>query len=158
MIYLKYIWYLLRHKYYVLIECWNKGLFWLGIIHDWSKFRPSEFIPYARYFYGYYGYKFNGGFIWEFRKHWGIIHDYNYAWLLHQKRNKHHWQYWVLIMDEDKDINLLMPAKYTIEMLCDWRGAGIAITGTDNTSEWYRAHKNKIRLNSTVRNYIEANL
>ncbi len=28
------------------------GLIWQGITHDWSKFLPSEWIPYAEYFYG----------------------------------------------------------------------------------------------------------
>ena len=50
--YLKYLWYVIRHKWYVGIECFKKGLYWQGLVHDSSKLFPSEFIPYARYFYG----------------------------------------------------------------------------------------------------------
>ena len=49
---LKYMWYVIRHKYYVLIECFKVGLYWRGIMHDWSKFLPSELIPYANFFNG----------------------------------------------------------------------------------------------------------
>jgi len=52
--YLKYLKYVLVHKYYVFIECFKVGLFWRGIMHDMSKFFPDEFLPYARYFYGEY--------------------------------------------------------------------------------------------------------
>ena len=30
----------------------TKAPIWLLIIHDWSKFLPDEFFPYAQYFYG----------------------------------------------------------------------------------------------------------
>ena len=52
--YYKYLQYVIKHKYYVMIECFKVGLYWRGLVHDMSKFRPSEFIPYARYFYGDY--------------------------------------------------------------------------------------------------------
>ena len=46
--YLKYV---LRHKWYVLIECVRLGIIWQGLWHDWHKFLPSEWFPYARYFH-----------------------------------------------------------------------------------------------------------
>jgi hypothetical protein len=49
---LKYLWSMMRHKWFVFIEACKLGIPWLGLIHDLSKFAPSEFIPYARYFYG----------------------------------------------------------------------------------------------------------
>jgi len=50
--YLKYLKYILKHKWYVMIECFKNGLIWRGLMHDLSKFLPSEFIPYANFFYG----------------------------------------------------------------------------------------------------------
>lgn len=50
--YFHYIWYVLRHKWFVLLECWRHGLYWRGIKHDWSKFLPSELIPYVHFFNG----------------------------------------------------------------------------------------------------------
>ena len=49
--YIKYLRYLIIHKFWVFIYCCQYGLYWRGIIHDLSKFLPSEFIPYANYFY-----------------------------------------------------------------------------------------------------------
>jgi len=53
--YILYLKYIIRHKWYVGIECFKMGVYWRGITHDLSKFLPSEFIPYAKYFYGDYG-------------------------------------------------------------------------------------------------------
>lgn len=47
----KNILYILEHKLNVLIECWKEGVFLQGIIHDWSKFSPQEFLPYAKKFF-----------------------------------------------------------------------------------------------------------
>ena len=49
--YLKYFLYVLEHKKNVGIECIKEGRYIHAITHDMSKFRPSEFIPYARFFY-----------------------------------------------------------------------------------------------------------
>jgi hypothetical protein len=50
--YLKYLLYVLEHKWNVGIECLKMGMPLHALTHDLSKFRPSEFIPYAKYFYG----------------------------------------------------------------------------------------------------------
>jgi len=50
--YFEYLIYVLRHKWYVFIECCRVGIIWSGLTHDLSKFLPDEFIPYANYFYG----------------------------------------------------------------------------------------------------------
>ena len=67
--YIKYLLYVIQHKYYVFIECWKDGLYWHGITHDLSKFMPSEFFPYARWIYGSKGRQFNGGVPREFEAH-----------------------------------------------------------------------------------------
>jgi hypothetical protein len=48
-----YLRYVLRHKRYVYVACRLLGVsFWRAVIHDWTKFRPSEWGPYASHFYG----------------------------------------------------------------------------------------------------------
>lgn len=144
-----YFLYVLRHKWHVFAECARLRRFRLGIIHDLSKFRPSEFIHYALYFYG----------PWDEDAMPGEAKDnFDLAWLHHQHRNKHHWQYWILTQDEDEDKVLPMPDKYREEMLADWRGASIAITGEDNTPAWYEKNKHKIKLHPDTRKWIESNL
>ena len=151
----KYLKYVLKHKWFVFIECCKSGMPLLGILHDMSKLRPSEWFPYAEFFYGKYGIGFNGGYAWEHTINLQTCDKFNEAWLLHQKRNPHHWQYWVLINDDDPTICLFVPEKYYREMLADWRGASKAIYGIDNTKEWYEKHKTKIQLHDFTRERIE---
>jgi hypothetical protein len=148
--YFKYLKYLLIHKYYVFIECFRLGIVWRGLTHDLSKFLPSEFIPYANYFYGneeVYKEKFD------------------YAWNLHQKRNKHHWQFWLLKEDSGAEITLEMKYIYFLEMICDWVGAGKAMGRSSpkndrylETRNWYEANKDKIKLHPKIRVWIECKL
>ena len=45
--------------------------------------------------------------------------NWKYAWLSHQRKNKYHWEYWVI--NPHTREALPMPKKYVIEMVCDWR-------------------------------------
>ena len=117
--YIKYIKYIIIHKWFVFLACCKYGSIWQGITHDLSKLLPSEFIPYARYFYGKYGKSAQEK----------INQKFDIAWLKHIHRNKHHWQYWVLRKDDGDTIPLKIPRKYQLEMICDWIGAGRAING-----------------------------
>lgn len=148
--------YVLKHKWYVFLECAKFGLYWQGIIHDWSKFRSSEWFPYVDFFYaekknsvrdetGYYKPYDTGDA------------EFDFAWFLHQKRNKHHWQYWLLPTDEEGEKIIPMPDKYRKEMLADWRGAGLA-QGTPNVQAWYMKHANDIRLHPKTKYWIEYQL
>jgi hypothetical protein len=135
---LDYACYLARHKYYVFLECWKLGIAWQGFVHDWSKFLPDEWLPYAEYFYG-----------------WGYNQsEFDKAWLLHQKRSPHHWQYWVLMEDSGKTKALDMPLRYRKEMLADWRGAGMA-QGKPDTAAWYAKNKERMVLHPDTRAWIE---
>ena len=160
--YVKYLKYVIRHKWFVMNECFKVGLYWRGLKHDLSKFYPSEFIPYARYFYGdkkpkrdntgYYKPTDTGD------------KDFDFAWLLHQKRNDHHWQWWILPEDEGSIKVLPMAQDALIEMVCDWIGAGKAQGFLSPPKEplkecraWYEKNQHKMNLNNATReniNYI----
>jgi len=151
--YLKYLWYVVRHKWFVFLECCKLGIPLLGVLHDWSKLLPSEFIPYARFFghasprdeTGYYKPTETGDSAFDF------------AWLLHQKKNRHHWQFWILPEDEGGMKVLPMPDRYRKEMLADWRGAGRA-QGTPDTVAWWAKNKHKMRFHSETHAWIENSL
>ena len=144
-----------RHKWFVFWECVKLGVpLHLAILHDWSKFLPSEWSSYVHTFYnsdgsarklrdstGYYDPK-------------GINAEFDLAWLHHQKRNKHHWQYWYLINDTDGEYCIPMPPVYLCEMIADWNGAGLAY-GNPNTREWYYANKDKMKLHPETRAEVE---
>ena len=134
---LRYLKYVLRHKWFVFIECARRGLVWRGLVHDLSKFQPSEFFPYARHFYG--DGKNKAAF--------------DFAWLLHQKRNRHHWQWWVLPEYDGMKV-ISMGRKDVLEMFCDWKGAGRA-HGTPDTRRWYETNKSKILLHEETRTLVE---
>ena len=135
---LKYASYVLRHKWYVLQECYRCGILWRGIKHDWHKMLPSEWVSYVEHFYG------DGG-------------DLNPAWLRHQKRSDHHWQWWVLTLDTGEIVVLPMSQDATIEMVCDWVGASKACgrSGVPATREWYKKNKDGMRLHPVTRHFIE---
>jgi hypothetical protein len=163
--YLKYLRYLARHKWYVLLACWRRGLYWQGLAHDWSKFLPDEFFPYAEFFYGYKPTKEDrrrakavlGGEPWPSAEH--VKHCFDVAWLKHQHRNPHHWQHWILREDSGALKMLEMPMKYRLEMVCDWEGAGRAITGKiGGTREWYEKNATKMSLGFATRITVENKL
>lgn len=156
--YFKYLKYVFRHKWFVFVECCKLGIPFLGIAHDSSKFRFDELIPYANFFYG------GGKNIKSGRDSTGYYKPtdtgnqaFDFAWLLHQKRNKHHWQWWVLPCDDEGVKVLDMPMKYRKEMLADWRGAGKA-QGTPDTLKWWNANNSKMNLHPNVRQWIIENL
>jgi len=166
--YSKYLWYVIRHKWFVLLECCKFGIPWLGIVHDLSKLLPGEFGPYAKHFYGPNSHHKDGGHapkgIKTGRDETGYYKAgdtgdlaFDFAWLLHQKRNRHHWQWWVLPEDDGGTKLFDIPIRYRREMLADWRGAGRA-QGTPDTYAWYAKNKNKMKLNSDTRDWIEAQL
>lgn len=157
---LRYLWYVLRHKWYVYLECRKLSVgFWQAFIHDWSKFLPSEWFPYVDYFFG------DGNGIKRGRNDTGYYKPgesgdsaFDLAWLKHQHRNPHHWQWWILIQDEDDDKVLPITDGYRREMLADWRGAGKAQGHGDNTREWYQKNKGKMQLHPETRRWIESQL
>jgi len=126
------------------------GIVWQGLIHDLSKFLPSEFFPYAEFFFGrprgktgYYKPTNTGDA------------NFDFAWLLHQKRNKHHWQWWILPEDRGGVVILDMPIKYRKEMFCDWKGAGRAQGHGDDIREWYKVNGSKMQLHENTRRWID---
>lgn len=120
-----------------------------GIRHDLSKYEADEFDPYAEYFYG----------LWRTDKdsqppeH--VQAAFDQAWLLHQKRNPHHWQYHVLREDSGVVKVLRMPELDLREMIADWRGAGLAITGADNTAAWYLKNRASMLLHPDTQCLVE---
>lgn len=160
----KYLKYVVKHKWLVSVECFKHGIWWRGLTHDLSKFRPSEFRSYARHFYG------DGTGIKTGRDSSGyyspgVTEDeaFNFSWLLHQKRNDHHWQWWWLKRDDGGERSFRMSRPAMLEMVCDWVGAGIAISGTRSpkddpyreTRKWYRKSKGKLLLHEDTREEVE---
>jgi len=141
-----YFKYLMKHKWYVFVASRIVGLnLFRAIIHDWHKFLPDEWFGYIKTFYCKdYIRKYN-----EFDT------DLEYSWNRHQKRAKHHWQYWVLIRNEGELKALRVPRKYVLEMVADWMGAGRAIKGKWDIGEWYQKYKDTMIIHKETTKEIE---
>lgn len=142
---LKYLRAVARHKWFVLLAGLGKVPLWQLVKHDWSKFTPAEWGPYALSFYG------------PQPPNEATKAMFDAAWLHHQRHNPHHWQYYVLREDSGKTKVLPIPKKYRAEMLADWRGAGRAY-GNNNTAEWYSKNAANIMLHPDTRAWVEREL
>ncbi|MCQ2553817.1 MAG: DUF5662 family protein [Clostridia bacterium] len=102
---------IMEHKRYVRQACFKMGLYWQGITHDLSKLSPAEFLVSIKYFNGKYSPNNDE------RRDIG----YSSAWLHHQGRNKHHFEYWVDYSTKTRGERtpVKMPLKYVAEMVAD---------------------------------------
>jgi len=101
---------ILKHKLLVFIHCAKLGMPLRGLVHDMSKFSPSEF---------YYGVKYFKG---NKSPNEGEREAYGYslAWMHHKGRNRHHFEYWTdYNIVEHKVKPVKMPLKFVYEMFCD---------------------------------------
>lgn len=100
-----------RHKWLVMKHCFRCGLYRQGLLHDLSKYSPTEFLVGIKYYQGY-----RSPNVAE-REAKG----YTSAWLHHKGRNKHHLEYWIDYSPvfEEGMIGMEMPVRYVVEMFCD---------------------------------------
>lgn len=111
------------------------------ISHDLSKYQPEEYDAYDNYFYG--------------TKTKEVKEAFDYAWLHHIHNNPHHWQYWVLVNDEDGTRALEMPEEYAIEMVCDWWAFSHKSGNLKEIFDWYKSHKKNMILHEKTRKFVE---
>lgn len=107
-----------RHKRLVMEGCFAVGLYWQGLIHDLSKYTPTEFWVGCKYYQG----------TMSPNNAERMDKGYSSAWLHHKGRNKHHMEYWLDYgVPELKDgetnrkgiCGMRMPVRYVIEMYVD---------------------------------------
>lgn len=147
--YFKYFIYIVEHKKNVFIECIKDGLFIHAFTHDLSKFRISEFVPYARFFF-----RTDRSNNYNIKDE--LDKDFQYGWNHHQKRNKHHWNYWVSITRKNEIIPIPMSEIYVRQMLCDW-GAMSRKFGGD-IIKYYDDNKEKMILHEITMQRIEESM
>jgi hypothetical protein len=115
---------ILIHKYWVAKYCFQLGLYWRGVTHDFSKFHPIEFLESIKYYTG------TSSPINECKKDKG----YSLAWQHHKGHNSHHYEYWIDLLDIGGE-PIKMPKDDLKELICDWIGAGKTYMGSDFTFE-----------------------
>ena len=108
----------LHHKNLVRAGCFKIGLYKQGLLHDMSKYTPTEFLVGCKYYQG------------TMSPNNAEREDkgYSAAWLHHKGRNKHHMEYWIDYgVGDGRDgqkthrgiCGMKMPIKYVAEMYVD---------------------------------------
>jgi len=97
------------HRHLVMYHCFRCGMYKQGLLHDLSKYSPTEFLAGVKYYQGY------RSPIAAEKEETGR----SAAWCHHKGHNKHHWQYWSDNMKDGKLAALTMPDNYFLESLCD---------------------------------------
>ena len=144
--YWAYFKYVCRHKWYFAIVAYNMGVSFRSIItHDLSKFLPSEFFSYARTFYTQEG---TSTFIDSIA--------FNKAWLLHQRRNRHHHNYWAYTDDKGNVLTINIPDKYVLEMIADWLTMEQTIPGSASAATYYLRIKNTAYIHPNTHQKIQS--
>ncbi len=99
-----------KHRHKVIYHCVKCGILKRGLLHDLSKYTPTEFIPGAKYYLGTRSPN-------EAERN---EKGYSSAWLHHKGRNRHHFEYWTdYNMVERRVMPVKMPFIFVVEMFCD---------------------------------------
>lgn len=140
------------HKYLVAQGCFKVGLYRQGILHDLSKYGPTEFRVGMKYYQGTRSPN-NAE-----REEIG----YSSAWLHHKGRNKHHYEYWIDYSEEAEPGKLVpvpMPRRYLAEMIMDRIAASKVYKGKDYTDrsplEYFRKGTNREAMHEETRAELE---
>ncbi|MBQ9372352.1 MAG: hypothetical protein IJU03_09190 [Thermoguttaceae bacterium] len=147
-----------RHKTFVLKYCFYAGIPWRGLMHDWSKFSPTEFLESVRYFNGK-------------RSPVGLcreIEGYSLAWLRHKGRNRHHFEFWqdsvdptgALLRTPNVICPIPMPFPFALEMICDTIAANRAYGGRGFSAQslyawWMHRQSRPINMHPTTRRFCD---
>ena len=142
-----------KHRLKVLQLCICAGIPIRGLLHDLSKFTPTEFIEGVKYYTD--GKKSP---ISTRKKEVG----YSNAWLHHKGRNKHHYEYWIdynsRAKAEDIMIPVPMPKKYIAEMVMDRIAASKVYMGKNYTDasplEYYYRGTDKAPIHEETRRIL----
>lgn len=74
------------HRKYVRKICFKMGIPWQGLVHDLSKYSPTE-LSICKYWTGT-------------KSPHAVCRSvlgYSPSWTHHYHKNKHHWQYWLMV-------------------------------------------------------------
>ena len=124
-----------HHKWLVCQGCFKVGLYKQGLLHDLSKYSPTEFLVGCKF---YQGTRSPNNAERE-------VKGYSAAWLHHKGRNKHHYEYWIDygLDGTNRMIGMKMPVRYVVEMFLDRIAASKVYIGEAyNDSDPLRYYEN----------------
>jgi len=99
-----------KHRHLVMWYCFRVGLYRRGLMHDLSKYSPTEFWAGAKYYQG--SRSPNAAQRAEI--------GYSVAWMHHKGRNRHHFEYWTDLQPGKEGYQPIpMPFEYLVESVMD---------------------------------------
>ena len=139
------------HKIVVMKECFKIGLYRQGLLHDMSKYGPTEFFEGCKYYQGTASPHLKER----------AAKGYSAAWLHHKGRNKHHFEYWIDYSPVHGEglVGSRMPPKYVAEMMMD-RIAASKVYNRENYNqhfplEYYEKGKHGYMIHPETRALLE---
>lgn len=141
---------IIRHRHMVISHCKKAGILRQGLMHDLSKFSPTEFIPGAKFYLGTRSPNEAE------REQYG----YSLAWIHHKGRNKHHFEYWTDYNARTKMLEAVkMPINYVKEMFCDRVAASKTYLKENYTNdcplEYFMRSKGKRMIHPETSDFLE---
>ena len=99
-----------RHRRLVRRYCFRLGLYRQGLLHDLSKYSPTEFWRSVKYYQGYR----------SPNDQERLENGVSLSWLHHKGRNRHHFEYWTDVSPVTHRYEPLeMPTEFFVEMCMD---------------------------------------
>jgi len=142
---------IMRHRRKVIYHCAKVGILRRGLLHDLSKYSPTEFFAGVRHFIGTRSPN-------EGER---AVKGYSAAWMHHKGRNRHHFEYWTDYSPETKLVEpVKMPIVFVKEMFCDRVAASKVYQGKDYTDahpyEYFQRGKARRKINKETSDLIES--
>ena len=134
----------------MIAHCARAGILRQGLLHDLSKYSPTEFLPGARFYTGTRSP--NEGE----REAYG----YSLAWMHHKGRNRHHFEYWTDYDPKTRMVEAVkMPLRYVVEMFCDRVAASKIYQGKnykdDSALQYFLHGKNRRKIHPETSALLE---
>lgn len=115
-----------KHRHQVIRHCFKAGIPWRGLMHDLSKYTPTEFREGANHWLGTRSPNEKAR----------ADQGYSLAWLHHQGRNRHHFEYWYDYNPKThRREPVKMPFVFVLEMFCDRVAASKIYQGKNYTDQ-----------------------
>lgn len=140
-----------KHKMIVMRYCFQVGLYKQGLLHDLSKYSPTEFLVGVKYYLGTE----------SPNNAERMEKGYSSAWLHHKGRNKHHYEYWIdySFQPGEKLEGMKMPLCYVVEMFIDRLAASKVYYGKKfNTKipwEYYEHSRSRMIIHPETKKMLE---
>ena len=141
----------MKHRRKVIYHCAKVGILRRGLLHDLSKYSPTEFFEGVRHFTG------------KRSPNEGerALKGYSSAWMHHKGRNRHHFEYWTDYSPETKQVSpVKMPIVFVKEMFCDRVAASKVYQGKSYTDahpyEYFERGKARRKINQQTSDLLES--